>query len=70
MTHTRTLGRTPLDEGSVRLRDFYLTTHNIHKRQISMLQAGFETAFAASGSPQSDALDRAATETGNLSFQK
>jgi len=35
-----------------------------------MLQAGFETAFAASGSPQSDALDRAATETGNLSFQK
>jgi hypothetical protein len=29
--HT-TLGRTPLDEGSARRRDLYLTTHNTHKR--------------------------------------
>jgi hypothetical protein len=34
--HT-TLGRTPLDEGPARRRDLYLTTHNTHKRQISML---------------------------------
>jgi hypothetical protein len=33
--HT-TLDRTPLDEGSARRRDLYLTTHNIHKRQTSM----------------------------------
>jgi len=38
LRHT-TLGRTPLDEWSARSRDFYLTTHNTHKRQISMLLA-------------------------------
>jgi len=27
---------TPLDEGSARRRDLYLTTHDIHKRQTSM----------------------------------
>jgi len=31
-----TLCRTPLEEWSARRRDLYLTTHNIHKRQISM----------------------------------
>jgi hypothetical protein len=31
--HT-TLGRTPLDEGSARGRDLYLTTHNTHKTDI------------------------------------
>jgi hypothetical protein len=31
-----TLGRTPLDEGSARRRDLYLTTHNTHNRQTSM----------------------------------
>jgi hypothetical protein len=30
---TITLGRTPLDDWSARSRDFYMTTHNIHKRQ-------------------------------------
>jgi hypothetical protein len=34
------LGRTPLDEWSVRRRDRYLTTHNNHKRQTSMSLAG------------------------------
>jgi len=34
-THTHTLGRSPLDEGSARRKDHYLTTH-IYKRQISM----------------------------------
>jgi len=32
-THTHTLSRTPLDKGSVRSRDLYLTTHNTHNRQ-------------------------------------
>ena len=31
LRHT-TLGRTPLDEGSARRRDLYLTTHNTHDR--------------------------------------
>jgi hypothetical protein len=31
-THTQAICRTPLDRGSVRRRDFYLTTHNIHDR--------------------------------------
>jgi len=44
-THTHTLSRTPLDEGSDSRRDRYLTTHNIHKTQIFMQSAGFETAI-------------------------
>jgi hypothetical protein len=35
MTHTRTLGRTPLEEGSARRKELYLTTHSIHKKQSS-----------------------------------
>jgi len=31
-----TIGRTSLDEWSVPRRDFYLTTHNTHKRQTSI----------------------------------
>jgi hypothetical protein len=43
-SHTRrtTLGRTPLEEGSTRRRDLYLTTHNTHERQTSIPPAGFE----------------------------
>ena len=37
-----TVGRTPLDEWSARRRDLYLTTHDTHKRQISMPPVGFE----------------------------
>ena len=33
---TRTIGRTSLDEYFTRRRFLYLTTHNTHKRQISM----------------------------------
>jgi len=36
-----TLGRTPLDWGSVNGRDLYLITYNTHKRQTSMSLAGF-----------------------------
>ena len=52
--HT-TLGRTPLDEWSSRRRDLYLTTHNIHNRQISIPSAGFEPTISTSERPQSHA---------------
>jgi len=35
-------GRTPLDEGSARYKDLYVTTHNTHTRQTLMPPAGFE----------------------------
>jgi hypothetical protein len=38
-----TLGRTPLDEWSTRRRDFYLTTHNTHKRQTFHARRGIRT---------------------------
>jgi len=38
-----TIGRTPLDEWSIRRRDLYLTTHYTHNRQTSMPPVGFET---------------------------
>ena len=38
-----TLSMNPLDEGSVRRRDLYLTICNTHKSQISMPLAGFRT---------------------------
>jgi hypothetical protein len=46
-THTYTLSRTPLDKGSARRRDLYLSTHNTHKKEISMSPAGFEPANPA-----------------------
>ena len=39
LRHT-TVGRTPLDEWSFRRRDFYLTAHNSHNKQTSMLPSG------------------------------
>jgi hypothetical protein len=65
-THTHTLGGPPLEEGSARRRDLYLTTHNSQKRQISMPPAVFEPAISASERPQSHALERAATGIGLL----
>jgi hypothetical protein len=47
-----TLGKTSLDEWSARRRDFYLTTHNTHKRQTHMPLVGFEPAIPASERPQ------------------
>jgi len=63
--HTHTFSRIPLDEGSARRRDFYLTTHNIHKRKTSMSPAGFEPEIPASERPQTHALDRAANGIGS-----
>jgi hypothetical protein len=65
--HT-TLGMTPLDEGSARRRDLYLTTHNTHKRQTSMPPATFEPAIPASERRQTHALDRAATGIGKCRY--
>jgi hypothetical protein len=59
------ISRAPLDEWSARRRDLYLTTHNTHNRQISMLLVGFETKTSAEERPQTYALDRAATGAGN-----
>jgi hypothetical protein len=61
--HT-TLGRTPLDEGSALRRDFYLTTHNTHKRQTSMPPVGFEPTIPASARPKAHVLERAAIGIG------
>jgi len=55
MTHT--FGRNPLDEGSARRSDLYLTTHNTHKTQRAMPRSGFEPAIPASKRPQTDALE-------------
>jgi hypothetical protein len=62
-THT-TVGRTPLDEGSARRRDLYLTTQTLNKRKTSMPPVGFEPTIPASARPQTYALDRAATGIG------
>jgi hypothetical protein len=43
LRHT-TLGRTPLEKLSAQRRDVYLTKHNTHNRQTSMIPAGFEHA--------------------------
>ena len=67
LDHTQrraTFGRTPLDDWTSRLRDLYLTTHNTHNKQTSILSAGLEPTIWAGERPQTYALDRAATGTG------
>jgi hypothetical protein len=56
LRHT-TVGRTPLDEGSARCRDLYLTIQTLYKRQTSMPPVGFEPTIPASARPQTYALD-------------
>ena len=54
LDHTQqraTVGRTPLNERSVRRRDIYLTIHNTHNRQTSMPLVGFEPTIAAGERP-------------------
>ena len=63
LRHT-TLSRTPLNEWSAHCRDLCVTTHNTHKRQISMPSAGFETKFLADERPYTHPLDRAAIGIG------
>ena len=55
LDHTQrraTIGRTPLDEWSVRRRDLYLTTQNIHNRQTSMPPVGFDPTISAGERPK------------------
>jgi hypothetical protein len=69
--HTQThitFGRTPLDEGSARRRDLYLTTQTLYKRQTSMPPVRFEPTIPSSVRPQTYALDRAATGIGHYSL--
>ena len=69
LTDTHTFGRSPLEEGSARRRDLYLTTsHNTHKRQTSVPPEEFEPAVPASERPQAHALDCAATGIGRGSI--
>jgi len=63
LRHT-TFGKTPLDEGSVRRRNLYLTTHNTHNREIAMSPMGFEPTVPASERPQTHILDGATTRIG------
>jgi len=68
LDHTQrhiTVGRTPLDEWSARLRDLYLKTHHTHNRQTCMPRVGFEPTISAGERPQTYVLDRAATGTVN-----
>jgi hypothetical protein len=58
------VGRTPLDEWSIRRTALYLTTYNTHNRQTSMHSVEFETRISARERPKTNALDRAATGTG------
>jgi hypothetical protein len=67
-THT-TVGRTPLDGGSARRRDFYLTTQTLYKRQTPMPPVRFEPTIPASARPQTYVLDRAATGIGLITIQ-
>ena len=67
-SRTRTLGRTPLYEGSARYRHLYLTIHTNHKWQTSMSPAGFEPAILESERPQIRALDSSATAIGHYIF--
>jgi hypothetical protein len=57
-----TLGRTPLDEGSARHRDFYIATFNVYNRQ----RAGFEPTTTANERPQTHDLECAPTEVGQI----
>jgi hypothetical protein len=51
-TQRRTaVGRTTLDERSVRRRDLYLTTHDTHNRQISTPPVGFKPTISAGERP-------------------
>ena len=68
LDHTQrltTVSRTPVDEWSARHRDLYLTTHNTHNWQTSTPSVGFEPTISAGERPQTYALDRAATGTGD-----
>ena len=65
-TMTTTVGRSPLDEGSARRRDLFLTKHNTHNRQTPV---GFEPTISVGELLQTYALDLAATGTVSLTLR-
>jgi hypothetical protein len=67
LRHT-TLGRTPLDEGSARRRDLYVTTYNTHKRQTSVTYGRIRKHNVSKRATADPLLDRAATGTGPFSL--
>jgi hypothetical protein len=61
LNHTQwrsTVGRTPLDEWTARRRDLYLTSHDTHNRQISMLPGGSKPVISAGERSQAARLLR------------
>ena len=56
MTHIHSVGSLWASD-----RPAYLTTHNTHNGQTSMLPAGFESAIPTRERPQTHALERSAT---------
>jgi hypothetical protein len=50
--------------------DFYLTKHNVHKRQTSMQTAGFDLPISAGQRPQTYGVDRAANVTAECTILK
>jgi hypothetical protein len=67
-TWCTTVGRTPLDEWSAPCRDLYLRTHNTYNRQTSMPLVGFKPTISVDERPQTYALDRGATGTGEYDY--
>jgi len=61
--HT-TVGRTPLDEGSARCRDLYLTSHNNTRDEKPCPQGDSNPQSQKSKRPQTCTSDRAATGIG------
>ena len=69
LDHTQrhaTVGKTSLDECSIRRRDIYLTTHNTNNRKTSMAPVGFEPKISADERSKTYALDNAATGTDEI----
>jgi ABC-type protease/lipase transport system fused ATPase/permease subunit len=60
VTLNETVSKTPLHGGSGLCRDLNLTTHNTHKRQISISPMGFEPTIPASERQHKHALNYAA----------
>jgi len=67
-THIHTFGRTPLNQGSARRRDLYLTVLYTLKRQTTMPSAGFEPMIRLSELPKTYALECEATEIGSANI--
>ena len=65
LTHTQSVGLL-WTRDRPQASDFYLTKHNAHNRETSMLPAGFETTIPASERPQTQALDCTANGIGTL----